>query len=391
MHHGSGSFLLKKLVKQVGSPMLDAAGVFDRSIERLRRDRSVWSILMYHRVIRDARDDPYSMGMCVQLAHFEQQLAYLRSHFTVLPVQEVVQRLANREILPPGTVSITFDDGYLDNLQVAAPALERQGLPWSLYVTTGEIESGRSFWWDRIIRAVAVTERQRLDLSDLDGAEAFPEVFGSGTFSLEPRHRRATLTRLLDGLWCLPIETAMTCVSRLEALLIPGVAAEVGPQAPRMSPAQLRELVARGGVEIGAHTVEHPNLALQSAGDVLHEMNESRRYLEALLDQPMPGFVYPGGRMSEAVIELARSAGFLYALSTESQLNELPTDLMQLGRIGMPDSTPADFRRSLHSQVRRLSRRPTLGTASDKASSNHCPGGLARNVSSEFPKDRVYG
>lgn len=390
MHHGSGSFLLKKLVKQVGSPALDAVGVFDRSIDRLRQDASVWTILMYHRVIRDPRDDPYGTGMCVQLRHFEQQLAYLRHSFTVLPVQEVVQRLVRGEPLAPGTVSITFDDGYLDNLQVAAPVLERHGLPWSLYVTTGEIESGRPFWWDRVIRAVAVTDRRSLELSDLDGAQAFPEVFGAGAFSLEPKHRRATLSRLLDALWCLPIETAMACVAGLEAQLLVGVAADVGPQAPRMSPAQLRELVARGGVEIGAHTVEHPNLALQSADAVCHEMNESRRYLEALLDQPVPGFVYPGGRMSEAVIEQARGAGFLYALSTESHLNGLPTDLMRLGRIGMPDSPPADFRRSLHGQVQRLTRRPQPAPELS-AEQSRCRRDTERSASSDFHKKRVFG
>jgi peptidoglycan/xylan/chitin deacetylase (PgdA/CDA1 family) len=390
MYQGSGSFLLKKVVKQIGSPALDTVGVFDRSIERLLRDASLWTILMYHRVIRDVRDDPYEMGMCVQLRHFEQQLAYLRRHFTVLPVQEVVQRLARGEPLRPGTVSITFDDGYLDNLQVAAPALERQGLPWSLYVTTGEIESGRPFWWDRVIRAVAVTDRRRLDLAELDGPEAFRAAVGAASCSLAPKHRRATLTRLLDALWCLPIEAAMVCVERLEAHLAAGVPAELGPQAPRLSPAQLRELVARGGVEIGAHTVEHPNLALQPAAQVLHEMNTSRRDLEALLDQPVPGFVYPGGRMSDAVIEQARGAGFLYALSTESRLNELPTDLMRLGRIGMPDSGPADFRRALHNQTRRLPRRPMSEPAAVQGSSART-GHPAQGASDGLIKGGVFG
>lgn len=390
MHHGSGSFLLKKLVKQVGSPLLDAVGVFDRSIERLRHDTSVWTILMYHRVIRDVRDDPYDLGMCVQLRHFEQQLDYLRRHFTVLPVQDVVQRLARGETLAPGTVSITFDDGYLDNLQVAAPALERHGLPWSLYVTTGEIDSGRAFWWDRVIRAVAVTERRQLDPRDLDHTQPFPAALGTEALSLAPKDRRTTLTQLLDALWCLPIEGVMACVARLEALLIPGVAADIGPQAARLSPTQLRELVARGGVEIGAHTVDHPNLALQSADEVLHEMNESRRYLEALLDQPVPGFVYPGGRMSQTVVEQARSVGFLYALSTESRLNQCPTDLMRLGRIGMPDSAPADFRRSLHSQVQRLAQRALSRPASGQEPSR-CAGKSARSVASNLHKDRVFG
>jgi len=348
MQNGSGSFRLKKLIKQVGSPLLDALGVFDRSIERLRADSSAWTILMYHRVIRDARDDPFEMGMCVRLPHFEQQIAYLRTHFNVTSISEVAERLHRGEALAPGTVSITFDDGYLDNLTVAAPVLERHGMPWSLYVTTGGIDSGASFWWDRVIRAVALTPVRRLDL------EKLPAAFGGGALSLTRSHRRTSLLRLLDVLWSLPIEVTLACVSQVEEALIQGLAADCGPQAPRLSVAQLRELVARGGVEIGAHSVRHPNLAAQPIAEVVHEMHESRRCLESLLDQAIPGFVYPGGRMSGEVIEQARSAGFRYALSTESRINDLPCDLMQLGRIGMPDSSAADFRRALHNQMSRL-------------------------------------
>jgi hypothetical protein len=121
-------------------------------------------------------------------------------------------------------------------------------------------------------------------------------------------------------------------------------------------------------------------------------MTESRRSLEALLDRAVPGFVYPGGRLSEAVVGQARLAGFAYALTTQSQLNQRPVDPMCLGRIGMPDSSAADFRRSLHDQVRRL---PAAGSA--PAPARVRPAARAPEVEAEITapaslqEQRAYG
>ena len=40
---------------------------------------------------------------------------------------------------PPRSVVITFDDGYLDNLALAAPVLGRFGFPATVFVVTGEV------------------------------------------------------------------------------------------------------------------------------------------------------------------------------------------------------------------------------------------------------------
>ncbi len=53
-------------------------------------------------------------------------------------------------------VAITFDDGYLDNLEVAAPILSELGLPFTVFVTSEFVRSGKAgFLYPSALRALA--------------------------------------------------------------------------------------------------------------------------------------------------------------------------------------------------------------------------------------------
>jgi peptidoglycan/xylan/chitin deacetylase (PgdA/CDA1 family) len=86
-------------------------------------------ILMYHRVAaRNGFDQ-----LTVTPARFEQQMAYLAAHCSVLPLQQALEAPPRGA---PSAVAVTFDDGYLDNLEVALPILCRHRIPATIFVTT---------------------------------------------------------------------------------------------------------------------------------------------------------------------------------------------------------------------------------------------------------------
>ena len=83
---------------------------------------------------------------------------------------------------------------------------------------------------------------------------------------------------------------------------------------PMMKEGEIREL-AEAGVEIGAHTVSHPDLALLSQSECLREMNESRRELERITSQTVETVAYPSCRYGDAAVAAAGEAGFLAAVT----------------------------------------------------------------------------
>ena len=93
-------------------------------------------VLLYHRIINLDVD---SQLLAVSPENFESQLRYLEKNFNVISYEELVDAL-KKDKLPSKSVCITFDDGYLDNLEVVKPLLEKTWIAmlvfWGLQLVT---------------------------------------------------------------------------------------------------------------------------------------------------------------------------------------------------------------------------------------------------------------
>ena len=78
-------------------------------------------------------------------------LGHLKRRFSVLPLADGVERLYDGT-LPASALAVTFDDGYADNLAVAAPLLRKHGVPATLFIATGYVDGG-AMWNDIVIEA----------------------------------------------------------------------------------------------------------------------------------------------------------------------------------------------------------------------------------------------
>jgi peptidoglycan/xylan/chitin deacetylase (PgdA/CDA1 family) len=88
------------------------------------------------------------------------------------------------------------------------------------------------------------------------------------------------------------------------------------------------------GIEIGSHTVTHPNLL--EVDDVVlgRELRDSRERLVALTGQPVGGFAHPFGRYDARVSRAVRQAGYAYACTCrQHRTNEGGDDPYQLTRV----------------------------------------------------------
>jgi len=103
------------------------------------------SVLLYHSV---AKNNWYAS---VDPEVFEKQMAYLKAHYHVVNLDNIVSYVKGEGELADKSVAITFDDGYLDNFENAWPILKKHGLPFTVFLTTDLADnSGMNNGWQRL-------------------------------------------------------------------------------------------------------------------------------------------------------------------------------------------------------------------------------------------------
>jgi peptidoglycan/xylan/chitin deacetylase (PgdA/CDA1 family) len=126
----------------------------------------------------------------------------------------------------------------------------------------------------------------------------------------------------------------------------------VGRSGQNVMPEQVREMDAYG-IEIGAHTQNHVDLAKASPVSLWSEVKGSRDALEALVGHPVLDFCYPSGKYDAGVIAAVQAAGFESATTTEPGVVHTLADRFAWSRVRVSGSESlGDFAAALQ-QVER--------------------------------------
>lgn len=313
-------------------------------------------ILAYHRVA-NAEGDP--QALCVTPRHFAEHLDVMRRGFRVLSLQDMVRRLRARASLS-GTVAITFDDGYADNLHNAKPLLERYDAPATVFVVSTYVNSFTEFWWDELERLLlqvgtmsptlhlqVAGRRYRWDLGD-DARYDARSCEHNRTWHVTERYtptRRHDLYRSLHMI-LYPLNSAQ----REDVLVKLRAWAETGRRGRAthlpLTEEQTVALAADDLIEVGAHTATHPVLSMLPMAEQRIEIQKSKERLEQILERPIRSFAYPYGSLSDykgETVKAVREMGFDCACSTFANVVGDGCDRFQLPRFVVRDWDGEEF------------------------------------------------
>ncbi|WP_063359160.1 polysaccharide deacetylase family protein [Pseudoalteromonas luteoviolacea] len=106
------------------------------------------TILQYHHV-----SEKLPPVTSVSADTFKSHLEFLKSEkYNVIALDTFIEQLRAGKPLPINTVAITFDDGYDNNIEAAAPLLEAFNFPYTIFVNPKLIDEGQSYvmTWDEL-------------------------------------------------------------------------------------------------------------------------------------------------------------------------------------------------------------------------------------------------
>ena len=197
---------------------------------------------------------------------------------------------------------ITFDDGYRDNLTTALPLLEKHNIPCVIFCTTGFI-SGSSYPYE-VELAEIIEQNDRLQIEDSEVEET-----GSPSRKIElyqnlrlPLRERSYSER----------ETFLQKLASLNSF-----DREEYQNESFLSWEEVTELSKHPLVTIGAHTVNHEQLAILNPKDAYQEILQSKSQIENHVDKEVIHFSYPYGANSLLTRILTRIADFKFGFSTD--------------------------------------------------------------------------
>jgi peptidoglycan/xylan/chitin deacetylase (PgdA/CDA1 family) len=285
-----------------------------------------YRILMYHRF--SPALDP--SGARMDARTFEWQLRHLKQGWQVIPLGDLLDALRDGRQLSPRTAVITVDDGYLDFYQVAYPLLRKFELPATFFATLNFVEGRIWLWPDILCHVLHRTRRPGLQVA-----------WRGSTFGLplqSPSARQQSWQRLSDYCSELPDGEKWEFIRHLADTA--GVAVPQHPL-PEFAPVTFDQLteMSRSGIEIGAHSLNHPILSRVDDDTLVAELCDPKRILEERLGVEVRSLAYPSGRaidINPNVVEAARRCGYAGAVVTRREHRRRDgCDRFQLPRMGV--------------------------------------------------------
>jgi peptidoglycan/xylan/chitin deacetylase (PgdA/CDA1 family) len=292
---------------------------------------------MYHRVNNQA--SPF-FEIAVKPKAFEKQIRFFRNYYEIIELDDL-NRLSSSHFSKRDLIILTFDDGYRDNYTQAFPILQKYGVPATIFLTTGFIDTNRLLWPDKLawifFKAESMPDLSMLGKFDLPGdiARATQRFFSS---------KSSDHKAILDLMAAKLKELSENHRNEILSILSRVCKLKSWPRMEERAMLSWKEVreMSKNGISFGGHTVSHPALSKIPLQEARREIIESKETIEEHIQKPVQTFAFPFGKKedySTAVIDILKQTGFEYACSTIRGYEQLPLNTpLSLKRKGVAPS-----------------------------------------------------
>jgi len=299
------------------------------------------AVLMYHRLVPDqgiSPDDPdrfNPMTATLTVSRFAAQLEWLARRTTVIGLGDLTEIRRQGRTPPRNAVLITFDDGWRDTYELAAPIINDLGLKATVFVSVEAVAERRPLLVDELTWLL-----QHPDLV-LEREDTPEEIKRLGR-RLDPGRPETIHQAVTEGTWWLKnLDPAYqrTILGHLRATVPDG---RDYYDRLYLTWDQLGQLADRGW-DVGSHGLTHPNLNVLAEPDLDRELGQSRAVLVEHLGRPVDAFCYPYGDLDARVSAAVSRAGYGLAFSTRPGPAGPEDDPLALPRISTGGPMLASF------------------------------------------------
>lgn len=273
---------------------------------------------LFHRVNpeRDRLWDPMDVSL------FDKCIKYISQNYKVVLLEDLAfsDKLHTRHQY----ATIMFDDGYKDNIEYAAPILDKYKCKASFYVVTESIDNNVPTWTHILEHLFKFTGKSEI-IMDFDFLPAELQI--KHLLNVEDRIRY--VNKLKPYLKKISHERRNEILKRITETYNDVTLPEL-----MMNWKDLKEL-RNAGHYIGSHTVTHSMLGTMSdEKEIMDELVQSGSRIKEELDYFPVSISYPVGSFNETTKRLAKEAGYKLGLAVKQNIyNPGKDDFYEISRI----------------------------------------------------------
>lgn len=243
----------------------------------------------------------------------EKKLKWFKSHFKILNYQEFINGFYKNS-LPNNSCLLTVDDGWLSTYEIVYPLLKKYNIPITIFVSPYITYTEENFWYYEIKNCEAGKFK-----SFLTNNHYYRK--GIEKFEIELLLKQININELTHLIKQYKEENSIPFLDR-----------------GFLNLKELLELSESGLVEIGAHTMHHPILALESYEISKKEISKSIEELSVILKKKITAFAYPNGLYGIDYgireVEIVKEMGIKTAFSVNPGFIKSKTDPLMIPRLG---------------------------------------------------------
>ena len=261
-------------------------------------------ILNYHR-IGNPELSPYDRGVFSATEKgLREQVVYLKQRYHALTVAQILDLKETVRTLDRPAFMVTFDDGYIDNYELAYPILQQFEIPGVFFIPTMILDGGAPFWWD-VVAWLVRNSRNNLICYD-------PEM--GKQVNLNQQSREDVIREILQN-----IKTKTTCdyqgyLKHLASECSMSLETLVRePNAPLFMSERMIVEMHRNGMVFGSHGHTHRILSHLSLDEQEQELAQSKQKLATVLRESPLLLSYPVGSKRAFSQDTMRLASRLFA------------------------------------------------------------------------------
>ena len=259
------------------------------------------AILNYHRICSDSEHIKKKDELTVSVSKFKQQLNFLKKNYHFVSLDNFIKFEKSKK----KNISITFDDGYKDNLTYALPVLKELDIPATIYIVTKFLKGEFDIWWYELKDYIS------------ESSEDLKFSFEKNKYNFSIRSESEKIkcfNRLNDIIQKLNKKEQYNFLKELTNSSLRKQYKNI-----LLSKEDLSTLISNPLITLGAHSHNHLSLRNLSKEDCVEEIKKSKQTLEELMKCKVNHFSYPyGGKndVGEREFEIVKELGFDSAVVT---------------------------------------------------------------------------